>query len=509
MVPRQVYNNDMKKSLRGAGIFLPIASLPGPYGSGSFGAECRRFIDLLADHAVGYWQILPLAYGGTHFSPYQGHSPFAIHHLYIDLAELVSEELLTLEETALPRDIPQLRVNKKTLIWKNALLSQAYSNFRQGRAKHLQVPFRDFIAAHADWLPDFAVYVAMHRHFQVSWQHWPAKLRDRDPETLTLWELQLHPFIREELFIQFLLDRQWQEVRTYARGRNVKIIGDLPIYPAGDSADCWYQREYFDLDKRGYPKYVSGAPPDYFSKEGQKWGSPLYNWRRIAEGDYAWIINRFKAQFHHVDVLRIDHFLGYARFWSVPARKSARHGHWVTGPGNALFDQTKKHLPVEDFIMEDLGKGSHATARVLRRFGAPGMRVVTLEMDYVQKMTDMVTYKHPTVAYTSTHDTDTLIGKYQGLTRTRKKLIDAWWEKLGLMHLPIHLRFIAALMPTPAHLVIIPLQDVMGWGTSTRINTPGTDNSRNWSWRFRWDDIDKTSFQKLAQLLVEHSRANV
>lgn len=500
----------MTSSPRGAGIFLSIASLPGPFGCGGFGEEARRFIDLLADNCVGHWQILPLAYGATHMSPYQAHSSFAKHHLYVDPVGLVTDGLLTTEEITPPESLQVGRVVPAALAWKNHLLECAYEHFESGRAKHLATPFREYLVEQSDWLLDFALYAALFKHFDYqTWQEWPTAIRDREPAALCKWELKLQNLVYQELFSQFLLDRQWEAIRNHAVGRNVKIIGDLPIYAPSDSADLWHHREYFLLNKQGYAKRVSGAPPDMFNSDGQKWGSPLYNWKRIASENFSWPIRRFEAQFRSVDILRIDHFLGYARFWSIPSKSKALAGKWVKGPGDELFDAVKKSIAPERFIMEDLGIGSPATARVLRRFGAPGMRVLAMELDYVRQMSDATTFKHPTVSYTSTHDSNTLMGTYRGLGVHDREKIRAWWEKLDLNHLPIQLRFVAPLLNSKAQLVIIPLTDVMGWGSDARFNTPGTNSAKNWSWRFRWDDLSEESMSLLSQLLNTYHRAKL
>jgi 4-alpha-glucanotransferase len=494
--------------LHSSGICLSVASLPGPYGVGGFGDEARQFIDLLADSKVEYWQILPLTFNSSHYTPYQAQSSFAKHHLYLDPANLVSEGLLTADETVLPHDVPGKRVNRKTIFWKNQLICMAAERFYQGQARHLFPAYRAFITEHEDWLLDFVTFSACSRHFHLKgWQKWPMAIRKRELAALMEIEMKLHTFIQEELFAQFMLDRQWQAIRTHAKGRGVKIIGDIPIYCAIDSSDIWLNPQYYSLTARGHAHDLSGAPPDYFSKHGQTWGSPIYNWNRIAAENFTWPIRRFQAQFRDVDMLRIDHFFGYARYWSIPRGKTGKSGKWVTGPGDAFFDTVKKTMLPEKFIMEDLGHGSAMTERVLRTFGAPGMRAFCFEISFIHDLEKATHYKNPTVAYTGTHDTPTIMSVYRNLGTGDREKLRLWWEKLGVSHLPTSLRFVAGLLRSNAVLVIVPFQDVMGWGKETRFNTPGTNSSKNWSWRFTWDDLDMEYFKLLGEQIEASGRA--
>lgn len=498
----------MSPKERRCGLFLPVTSLPGPYGVGGFGDESRRFIDLVAGSGAKAWQILPLAYAEYHFCPYSTASLFAKHHAFIDPADLITEGLLAPKDAAIPHLPRHNRLTVTTLRWKDHLLTLAYERFERGAAPHLKEPFREYLAANSDWLPDFALFAAISAYYpDRSWRRWPHAIRTRRPEALLEWEFRVRRTIHKELFTQFLLDKQWQAVRTYAAGKGVSIIGDLPMYPALDSADVWQHPQYFAITRLGRILQETGAPGDGFNSRGQRWGSVPYRWRAIANDGFKWPLRRIAVQLHDVDILRIDHFFGYVRYWSIPEKKGAMHGRWVRGLGGRLFSLLRARYGPERFILETLGHGSPAADRLASRFGAPFMRVMCLELDWVDNSNAAITFRKPTVAYTTTHDTNTLAGWYGHQPGPVKRRLQRWWKEHGVSELPLQFRFISPLLHSKAEWVIIPLQDVLGLGAEARINRPGTTSARNWTWRTTWEDFSGEAFTLLRRLCKESGRA--
>lgn len=501
-----LYTSSMHTAQRGCGIFAPISCLPSPYGSGAFGEEAFRFIDFLVANGVSYWQVLPFTYSHHGINPYAGQSSLAKDHLLLDPGALVLDGLLTEAQAKPPRDAQAARVKPSILPWKHELCALAYQSYVHGKAKHLTRDFEAYIVRESDWVIDFALYTALSEKISHSWWDWPKALREREPAALIKAELKYDYRVRQEIFAQFLLDRQWRQIRKYAKEQRITIIGDVPIYSTTDSCDVWMNLPYFAVTPRGRLAKQSGAPPDTLSKRGQAWGSPVYNWKAIIADNYRWPLKRFQAQFRDVDLVRIDHFLGYIRYWAIPDGKAVKSGHWEPAPGDAFLDVLKANIPSRHFIVEDLGTRTKESARVLKRFGAMGMHVLCMEMRY-RKPEKAMHYPEDVVAYTSTHDTNTLLGWYRGLTATKHALLEKWWEEQHLNGLPLHFRFIKPLLESQARLAILPLQDVFGLGAAHRCNTPGTVNAKNWSWRFQWSDLREEDLTMLRSLLIASDRA--
>ncbi len=490
---------------RKCGVFLPVSALPGPYGSGGFGEEARYFIDKLAEAQVSYWQILPFTYSHETFYPYQAQSSQAKHHLFIDPAGLVKEGLLHEAETVPPFAPSPNHISPGALAWKHLLLERAYARFMAGKAPHLSKGFKEFILAHP-WLPDFALYAVLGRHFNhTPWQQWPAKLRDRQPQALDEWELRMHTEIYCELFAQFLLDSQWQEVLQYAHNRGIQVIGDIPIYSAADSVETWTQRHLYQLDVTGMPLYISGSPPDMFSPKGQAWDTPLYDWGAAAAESFTSSVQRIANQFQDVDMVRLDHLIGYVRYWSIPFGEKTQAGKWMDGPGSEFFAALKKAVPAERFIGESLGLNTPETEAAFKQFGAPTMRLLSEDLE-LGILKGGLMYEKPVVVYSSTHDSDTLVGWYEKTSSSLKLKLSRWWALQGLTELPLQYRFLCPLLDSPAHLVVIPLEDIAGLGNSARINVPGTLNDKNWIWRVRWDEVSATDWQMLKKAIKVSGR---
>jgi 4-alpha-glucanotransferase len=481
-------------------MYLSVSALPSPYGVGGFGAEARQFIDLIADTGLKYWQILPLSYAGTHFMPYSGQSSFAKHPLYVDPFNLFELGLLSAEEIIIPAAIPTVRTSYETMLWKYRLITLAFERFKTGDAT-LRREMRMYVAEEAAWLPDFALFVSLSRFYHHQpWQVWPIELRNRHEKDLQIWEINLQDHINEALFTQFILDRQWQSIRAYAHEKKVELIGDIPIYVAPDSADTWQHRGYFNVGRLGMPQEYSGMPPDYFSVRGQNWGSPTYNWEKIAEENFDWTIRRFRASLKDTDMLRIDHFLGYTHYWGIPSGRANKDGVWHDAPGQKLFDAVKAVIPASHFIVEDLGVENPNTDSVRDSFGAPGMRVLEERMQDLPK-NPAISFERPIVAYTSTHDSNTLLGKFALLKDDEKMAVKDWLNLHTSTELPLHLQLVAALLKSNAEIVMIPLADMMGWDNRARFNKPATVSPQNWSWRFQWEDVELVNLSVLKKLL--------
>ncbi len=473
---------------RSSGILLHPTSLASSYGIGDLGAEARRFVDFLASAGQGIWQVLPLGPTGYGESPYQCYSAWAGNPLLISLEGMAERGWL---DAGLLRDVPQFpedRVDfERVMPWKGRLLEAA----TPGGAG-----FQSFCEEHRHWLDDFALFAALKAHHGgVAWTAWEPGARDRDPKALARCREELAPAIKLQQFLQFVFYEQWRELRDYARERGVRILGDLPIYVAHDSADVWVNRQYFQLDDQGKPTAVSGVPPDYFSKTGQLWGNPIYRWDALARDGYGWWLDRFRAAFQMVDMIRLDHFRGFEAYWEVPAGETtAVNGKWVKGPGNDLFRAARSELGELPFVAENLGVITPEVEAIREEFGFPGMAVLQFAFGTDPQAPTFRPHNYPrnVVAYTGTHDNDTTVGWWRSdgrgdSTRTEEDIRrerDFAKRYLDTDGAEIQWDFIRALEASVADTVLIPLQDVLGLGSEARMNQPATA-SGNWRWRYR------------------------
>ncbi len=466
---------------RAAGILLHPTSLPGDR-IGTIGAPARKFVEWLQEAGQSYWQILPLVAVDEGGSPYSGLSAMAGNPLLLDLEELVRLGLL--RESDLGEDREGERIDFPAVSrWKEERLRRAHLAWRSGAAPKLDAPFARFRADEAEWLADFALFRAVRsRHAGAAWTEWESGLRDRDPATLRAWRERLADEVEATEFEQFLFDRQWSALRRFAEERGVRIIGDIPIFVAHNSADVWANPDLFRLDDEGCPEVVSGVPPDYFSETGQRWGNPLYRWDRMERRGYAWWIRRFRRMLHWVDRLRIDHFRGFEAYWEIPAsEETALKGRWALGPGEAFFQAVERALEGLPAIAEDLGLITDEVEALRDSLGYPGMRVLQFAFDGDPRNPHLPE-NHPenSVAYTGTHDNDTILGWWRSASAQERE--NAGRELRGIEAEP-QWALIEAVFRSPAKLAIIPLQDALGLGSEARMNTPGTSAS-NWSWRF-------------------------
>ena len=480
-------------------------SLPGPYGIGDLGPAARQWVDDLARARQTWWQMLPLAPPGAGDSPYQAFSAFAGNPHLISPDDLLADGLLSSNDL-IGSEFPTGRVDYgRAGAFKNRLIAHAWKNFNGGAAPTIREPFAAFGVAEAAWLDDYALFMAIKEaHPEGSYTEWPAPLLMRQPGALAQVRHELAEAIGRHRFAQFLFARQLAVLRAHAADRGVKLIGDLPIFISPDSADVWANPHLFRLDERRRPTVIAGVPPDYFSKTGQRWGNPHYNWDAMRADGFAWWKARIRAMLAQADLVRIDHFRGFEAAWEVPADEpTALNGHWVPGPGAELFEALRADLGGLPVIAEDLGVITPAVDELRMRFGLPGMRIVQFAFGgAVEERFLPHTYDHNCVAYTGTHDNDTTRGWYESLTTTERANLhryapetkaDPIWGMLRLT------------WGTVADLAIAPVQDVLDLGTEARMNVPGTP-SGNWVWQLKEGMLTPDRLDRLAELTTTYGR---
>ena len=470
--------------MRTSGILMHISSLPSPGGIGDLGSEAYAFADFLHACGMSIWQVLPIGPTGYGESPYQSSSVFAGNPLLISCRKLRDEGLLSYrdEEEYAPVDPDQVdyELVRKS---KTMLLRRCYSQSRQRLSTELET-FR----ANNPWADDFALFTAIKMHFdQVMWTKWPdADIRLRKPAAVAKYRDLLKTEIDFHLFCQYLFRRQWFALKQYCAERSISLFGDMPIYVAEDSADTWTHPEIFQLDRNLIPKRVAGVPPDYFSADGQLWGNPLYRWTYLHLRRYDWWVERMRGMSELFDIIRIDHFIGFANYYSIKhGMPNARKGKWVIGPGKSLFARLNRELPGLRIIAEDLGCVNRRVQKLLDWCGYPGMKVLTFGFDSDESNPHFIGhYGKNTVAYTGTHDNDTTLGWAQ---KADPKVLKFAMKTLGFSR-PEEApeAFIRALFKTPCETVVVPMQDVLGLDGSARMNFPGTIGG-NWLWRMRPD----------------------
>ena len=491
---------------RSSGILLHPTSLPGRFGIGDFGDEARAFVDFLAAGGQSLWQVLPLGPTGYGHSPYQSLSAFAGNTLLIDPRQFVTDGLLAGADLV-PPPFSAERVDFEAVReFKERLLGLASENFKRDPPNNLLAEFEEFCHSSAWWLDDYALFRALKgAHGGRAWSSWDRELAERQPAALENARSELQDQIVAQEFFQFCFFRQWSELRDYCRARGVRIIGDLPIFVAHDSADVWAHREYFKLDDRGSPTAVAGVPPDYFSETGQLWGNPLYDWNRLRANGFKWWIDRVSFAFSQFDLLRIDHFRGFAACWEIPAGEpTAQNGQWMPTPGRELFLALTEALGDLPIIAENLGVITPDVESLRSEFGFPGMRVLQFAFGSDAANVHLPhNYAREVVAYTGTHDNDTTAGWFTSLGASEER-------KFCLKYLnsngqEIHWDFIHAALASVAETAIIPLQDVLGLGNEARMNLPASQ-SGNWTWRYKGELLTDEIAGMLKQLTMVYGR---
>ena len=492
---------------RCSGILLHPTSLPGRYGSGDLGPEAYRFVDFLHATGQGIWQVLPLGPTGYGDSPYQCFSAFAGNPLLISPEFLVNQGHLSAADVKGTPEFPTGQVDYGPVIeFKTGLLQKAFANFQRRDNALERSEFAAFCASKRAWLDDYALFMALkEKHGGAVWTSWERDIATRQPEALAHWSQALTGEIQRFKYLQFQFFKQWAALRWYAGEHGVRIVGDIPIFVAHDSADVWANPHLFSLDEAGNPTVVAGVPPDYFSATGQLWGNPLYRWDRMAEAGYAWWIERFRATLELVDVVRLDHFRGFEAYWEVPATgKTAVVGQWVKGPGAALFEAVEEALGRLPIIAEDLGVITPPVRELRDRFDFPGMRI--FQFGFASDASDPFlphNYIPNCVVYTGSHDNDTTIGWFNSAPSKEREAALAYFGTDG--H-DISWDFIRWLLASVADTAVVPLQEVLGLGTEARMNYPSRLGG-NWGWRFRFEDLTSALCERLRVLTETYGRA--
>ena len=504
---------------RSSGILLHPTSLPGPHGIGDFGPEAYRFVDFLKTAGQKLWQVLPLNPTGYGDSPFQCFSATAGNPFLLSLERLLDQGLLQESDLDASPSFPWEQVDYPAVIaFKTALLTKAAVAFFDSTSPVPKVAYQQFCGENAAWLDDFALFMAIKNALGgVAWTRWPPEIASRQPLAISQWSIRLATEIEVIKYWQFEFFRQWQTLRAYAHDRGVQVIGDIPIYVAHDSADVWTNRSLFSLDDQGNPLKVAGVPPDYFSATGQLWGNPIYNWTLLEKTGFRWWIDRFQSAMRLYDIMRIDHFRGFEAYWEVPGTDTtAVNGQWIKGPGAALFTVLQAELGQLPVIAENLGRITPEVEAIRHQFGFPGMAILqfgfgTDEQAHTFRPHNLV---RELVAYTGTHDNDTIAGWWssQGdagdsisTPEEVKKEHTFARSYLNFSDEPVHWAFIRAVLASVADTAIVPLQDLLGLGSEARMNLPGT-SSGNWRWRAKPGVFTPELAVQLGQLALLYER---
>ncbi len=468
--------------MRESGILLHVTSLPGPEGLGSLGAEARAFARFLHSAGMRIWQVLPISPTGYAESPYQSFSTFAGNPLLIDLRTLKAQGILKTDEPLELPGNPDLADYPAVIAHKARFLELAYA---QSGGK-LAAKVRRFRRDNADWIEDFALFMALKKRFGgISWMEWPDEhIRMREPAAMARYTEALHEQIETQAFIQYLFFTQWFAFKKFANSIGVQIFGDMPIYVAEDSADAWANPDIFQFDRQRRPVRIAGVPPDYFAADGQRWGNPLYNWEYLKRTGYAWWLKRLAAMGRVFDLTRVDHFIGFANYYSIPAEeKTARNGVWVNGPGRHFFRVVREKLPDMHIVAEDLGAVNQRVRRLLDYCAYPGMKVLQFAFSG-DPFNEHLPKNHleNSVIYTGTHDNNTLLGWWARTTEQERT-----WALLALgvkKGEDVTGAFLQAALGSVAQRAVIPMQDTLRLPETARMNLPGTLGG-NWMWRMR------------------------
>lgn len=491
---------------RNSGILLHITSLPGDEGIGTLGKEAFRFVDFLAETGQKLWQILPLGPAGSGNSPYQCYSAFAGNPLLIDLNLLAEDGLLEHQELVIrPNFIKKRTEFQKVERWKFPVLRRSFKIFREIHFERFKTDYRQFLDEHNWWLSDHALFMAARQYFNnLAWGKWPAEIKFRKAKALEQLSAQLADEIEFQKYLQFVFFKQWHQLKEYAHKKHVEIFGDVPLYVSGNSSDVWANTDIFLLDEELEPIEVGGVPPDYFSETGQLWGNPVFNWERLQQRDYDWWIARMHFNLRMFNRVRIDHFRGLESFWAIPAcEKTAMNGSWVPAHGYNLLAKLKGQLGELLFIAEDLGTITDEVEKMRETFGLPGMKVLQFAFSTDAANRDLPhNYERNFVVYTGTHDNDTTLGWLQSVEGDEKKMLEKYAGETPEDQLS---GILEMALGSVAETAIIPMQDILGLDTSSRMNTPGTATG-NWEWRFQWKQLKVRQKQMLKTLTGKYNR---
>ena len=505
-------NSVSSTSERSAGILLHISSLPGDFGIGDFGPGSKQFINFLENASQHYWQVLPLSITNrlNNFSPYSSHSAFAGNTMFIDPLQLAEAGLIKASGLRRYRLKSRDHVNFESAAKaKEKIFREAYETFREQAGGKLHEEYHNFVEKERYWIDDFALYESLYNHFgNQPWNSWPEDFRDRNPEKL-LEFAEAHVYeLGLARFAQFIFSKQWMDVKSYANDKGIQIFGDIPVYIDYNSADAWSHPGLFQLKSDMSMMAVAGVPPDYFNKEGQRWGMPIFNWKAMEKDHYTWWLRRIEKNLQWFDLLRLDHFRGFSAYWEIPAdEKTAVNGKWIKGPGTKLFDAICQRFPGMPFVAEDLGMIDQDVYDLRDKYELPGMKV--LQFGFGESHDTNGHYPENidqhTVVYTGTHDNNTLKGWF---TREVNQKIIAQLNTIAGKKITIknvHREMINLAYGTRAGMVIIPMQDWLGLGEKSRMNYPATTNG-NWQWRIKRRKLSTRLARSISSITKYHNR---
>jgi len=505
----------VKIQQRNSGILLHPTSLPGPYGIGDLGVEARRFVDFLVRAGQTLWQVLPLGPTGYGDSPYSSFSAFAGNTNLVSPDEMLKDDLLDEADLAGAGGVPAGRVDYgKAIEFKRGLLERAFRNFKSGRGGGLREDYGGFLDFAKLWLEDYALFAALRdENADASWHEWVPGLAKREPGALAEARRDFAESVEAHKFYQYLFFRQWLKLKKYAYERGVGVVGDMPIFVAHNSADVWARPRLFKLDGAGAPAVVAGVPPDAFSETGQLWGNPIYDWERMREDGFGWWVDRVRETLKLVDVVRLDHFRGFAAAWEVPAgHATAERGRWVETPGRDIFNAMRAAMGQElPIVAEDLGTITPDVHRLRDEFGFPGMRVLQFAFGGDPHDTHLPhEYTRASFAYTGTHDNDTVVGWFaarsnEGAGAGERRERENCLKYLGTEGEEINWDFIRAVQMSVAVVSVAQLQDVLGLGSEARMNVPASAEG-NWGWRFEAGDLTEELAARLKGMTALYGR---
>lgn len=502
-----------EKFRRESGILLHITSLPGNYGIGEIGPSAFQFIDNLTEMGQKYWQILPMNPPDNFNCPYSATSAFANNPLLISLDFLVRDGYLDhYDLTSLPK-ITNDRVRFSSIIeWRSSLLKKATNNFQTRASSKRLAKYNTFCNNNKKWLKTFALFsVIQNIHNGADWIDWGIPYRTCMQDKLKDIQVNYSKELEEVKVLQYLFHDQWMKLKSYANSQQVQIIGDIPIYVSFNSADVWWDKEMFKLNSDGRMRVQSGCPPDFFIETGQVWGHPIYDWSYHKQSDFSWWVDRITNLFELVDIIRIDHFNGFAKYWEVPAKdNNGLKGKWVVGPGRKLFNSIFKKIGKKPIMAEDLGEASEEAAVLRAAFGIPGMKILQMSFSNGEPFQKL---DPNNVVYTGTHDNDTTVGWFQTQSKeenTQPKIdltqeLENAKKVLNIDEQSVNWKMIEYALNTNANTAIIPMQDVLGLDSTARMNIPGTVGA-NWEWRMAPELLTNNIKQKLFKLTKKSKR---
>lgn len=490
---------------RGAGVLLPISSLPSPYGIGTFGKKAYEFVDFLEAAGQTYWQVLPIGPTSYGDSPYQSFSAFSGNPYFIDLDTLIEQGLLTKQEADAcdwgydPASVDYAKIYEQRFdVLKSAFQRSSHQN---------TLDYQQFCEDQRFWLDDYCLYMAVKHYFGgKEWLAWPEDIRFRTKKAVQAYSLKLKSKIEFWKFCQYEFYRQWFMLKRYANKKGIQIVGDIPIYVAMDSTDVWVHGDEFQLDERRNPVRVAGVPPDMFSATGQLWGNPLYNWQKMEQNGFMWWKERMAQSAKLYDIIRIDHFIGIVHYYSIPAGDlTAKNGEWMEGPGNKLISAIEDAIGKTQIIAEDLGVVTPAVRNLLKKRGYPGMKLLQFAFDSDGTNRNLPChYGKNTVVYGGTHDNETLVGFFAGQKRSVLRFARNYLNVRTNKAIPWAV--IRAGIASSADLAVYQMQDYLGMDNQARMNMPSTIGGRNWRWRLTEGQLTSELAQTMRTLTQLYGR---